>query len=353
MELGTWNSFGAQEIRVLIDHIDSKEFPLDVPETGFLVTKENGDVLLNESGALAVSEGLIFNANGDQKLHWRGTPYRGLLEVVKAPDGRLALVNALELEDYLLGVLPSEMDTKTWPMEALKAQAVISRSYAISMIEANPKAVYHVGSRANHQMYFGATYEDDRARQAVEETRGEVIRDDRGAVLAGYFHSCCGGRTEDARQIWSQSASEKLVGVSDFGSCKISPHYAWVTSLPVEELERALVELGFAFDKPIRGFLVGRLTQSSRVVSLKVITNSGRLEVPTDKLRQVLGPNWIRSTRITDIKFKNGRYLIYGRGWGHGVGLCQWGAYSLALKKGWDYQRIVRHYFPKSSLNRM
>ena len=86
-----------------------------------------------------------------------------------------------------------------------------------------------------------------------------------------------------------------------------------------------------------------------RVVSLRVITQNGRIEVPTDKLRQALGPNWIRSTRISRITRQNQRFLIYGKGWGHGVGLCQWGARSMA-ERGWDYEKILRHYFPKAHL---
>ncbi len=339
----------AQEIRILLDYIKSKDLAIEVPDGGFTVTRDEGRVEIDEEGTIGLEDGLIIRSNDGRHLYWHGKPYRGRLEIRKIGDGRLGLVNTLELEDYLYGVLASEMDTKTWPLEALKAQAVVSRSYARHALPATANAPYQMGADTKHQVYFGAAFEDKAARGAVDATRGEILKDARGGILPGYFHSCCGGRTEDARFVWSRLASKDSLGVSDFGSCQTSPHYAWVTSIPVEDLGKALVKLGYDFEPPIKSLLIGRLTKSMRVASLKVIAQNNRAEVPTDKLRQVLGPNWIRSTKITRIARQDKRFVIYGKGWGHGVGLCQWGAKNMA-ERGWDYEKILRHYFPKARL---
>lgn len=339
----------AQEIRVLIDYLKSRDLAIEVPDGGFIVTKDEGQVQIDDEGTVALEDGLIIRSNGGSHLYWRGKPYRGRLEIRKVSQGRLGLVNNLPMEDYLYGVLASEMDTRSWPAEALKAQAVVSRSYAYFTAQQAANASYQVAADTRHQMYFGATFEDRGARKAVDETRDLVLKDQGAKIIAGYFHSCCGGRTEDARQVWSGTASKDLIGVSDFGSCQTSPHYSWVTSLPVEDLESALVKLGYEFEPPVRNLLLGKLTKSGRVTGLRVLTQGNRFEVPTEKLRHILGPNWIRSTKVTRIARQDRRFLIYGKGWGHGVGLCQWGAKSMA-ERGWNYEKILKHYFPKAHL---
>ncbi|MEK6544245.1 MAG: SpoIID/LytB domain-containing protein [Elusimicrobiota bacterium] len=343
----------AEDIRVLLTYLDDKDIEITVPEGGYTVGQaKGGTVDVGDDGSIDLEDGLVIAKDGEGKLGWGGKPYRGHLEIRKTKQGKLALVNTLAMEEYLSGVLASEVDTKTWPMEALKAQAVVARTYAGNALRGKPGAPFHLGSKANHQVYFGAAFEDFRALQAVEDTDGEVLYNSDGAPLEAYFHSCCGGRTADASDVWSAKAPRELKGVTDFGYCKMSPHYSWVTSLPVEELERALREVKPDFLGPVKGFSIGTLERSSRVLSLRVTTNFGRFEVPTQKLRQALGPNWIRSTKITRIHFDKGRFLIYGKGWGHGVGLCQWGAKGMA-DDGWDYQRILRHYFPGAKLARI
>lgn len=341
---------GAHEIRVLLDHISQGDLHVEVPEGGFTVTRQDGQIPVSQEGALRVADGLIVTSNDGRHLYWRGKPYRGRLEVTRMPDGRMGLVNVLDIEDYLYGVLASEVDTKTWPMEALKAQAVASRSYALHKIGMDPLASFNIGTKSSHQVYWGAGVEDTRAKEAVDETRGLVLLDDQGAVVAGYFHSCCGGRTEDIRDVWGGSVNN-IISVSDFGSCQMSPHYSWATTLPLAELGAVLRRLGYTFHEPIKSFLIGEMTKSRRVLNFKVITANGRLIVPAERLRQALGPNWMKSTKLTQIQFKNGRFVIHGNGWGHGVGLCQWGAKSMA-DKYWDYKRILRRYFPKADVGR-
>lgn len=311
-------SYGAppQEIRVFLRHVSGKEI---------------------EGGLLSDSD--------------PNKPYRGRLEIRKDGNEQLALVHALPLEEYLYGVLPAEMDTKIWPLEALKAQAVVSRTYALLIKERHNERVYHLSGNSDYQMYDGANLEDGRAHEAVDATQGEILIDREGQVIEAYFHSCCGGHTAYRTEAWFNNAPGGLAGVTDFGYCKLSPHYAWVTSLPRAELEQALIQLGSPLTSPVRALHIGRLGPSGRVLSLKVTGKDSRFEIPTASLRRVLGPNWIRSTKILHIEFKKDRFLLYGRGWGHGVGLCQWGAKGMA-EKGYSYKQILRHYFPESGIGK-
>lgn len=341
----------AQEIRVLLDYIEAKELNIEMPKNGSLTLTQEGANAgkMKASGSVKIADGLVMRSEKGHQLQWRGKPYRGRLEVRAAESGRLALVNVLNLEDYLYGVLPSEVDTKTWPMETLKAQAVVSRSYAYRMIEEGKNAAYHVGTTARHQVYFGATFEDTRAREAVDMTHGEVLVNKQGNILSAYFHSCCGGRTEDARFVWSADAPEELVGVSDLGYCKNSPYYSWVTTLPESEMTTALRKLGHTVNSPVKQVFVGSFSRSMRALTMKVVAGRERFDLKTSSLRTALGANWIRSTKITGIKNKGGKFLISGLGWGHGIGLCQWGAKGMA-DKGNNYVRILKHYFPKATM---
>lgn len=332
----------------MLTTVDRDELAIEIPEGGFELTQGESSVPIASDGSAEIADGLIIKSKGGHKLYWQGKKYRGHLQIKKI-NGKYALINVLEMDDYIAGVLASEVDTKSWPEESLRAQAVVSRSYAISLINAKSKDPYDLGAKANYQVYFGATFEDPNAREAVKATAREVLADTDGDVLAAYFHSCCGGFTEDPQAVWSEDAPALVQGVSDFGFCKKSPYYSWVTSFSREDLESALRKMGYPMTSSVQALLLGDLTRSSRVLTLKVVTRDKRFEIPTTKLRDALGPNWIRSTRITQIRNKDDHFVIHGKGWGHGVGLCQWGAKGMA-DRGWSYKRILKMYFPKSRL---
>ncbi|MBI4063829.1 MAG: SpoIID/LytB domain-containing protein [Elusimicrobia bacterium] len=340
----------SQEIRVLLEYLKNPPTGLDIGPAGLVVSGNPGKIALSTRTAISIDGGSILVSTATKKLFWKGKPYKGRLEVRRVAGGRAALIHALDVEEYLYRVLPNEMDATSWPIEALKAQAVASRSYALYKIGSNPGEFFDVGTKSNHQVYAWLSELDLQAKSAVDQTKAQVLLDDQRAVVPGYFHSCCGGRTEDARDIWSGTGVRSLVSVSDFGACRTSPHYSWVTTLPAADLEAAFKRLGYQFQPPIKAFLLGDLTPSRRVISFKAITGRERLDVPADKLRQVMGPNWIKSTFVTQIARKDNRFVIYGRGWGHGVGLCQWGARGMADKR-MDYKKILKRYFPKAAVS--
>ncbi len=338
----------SQQIRVLLNLIDHDELSLGVAAGGFSVTQGKSQVPISGDGSIELADDLTIKSTDGHNLSWQGKNYRGHLGISRVND-KYALINTLELEDYLYGVIASEVDTKTWPVEALKAQAVVSRSYAATLINAKRKESYDLGTQVSHQVYLGATFEDARAREAVDDTKDEVLMDNDGEVVPAYFHSCCGGHTEDPQAIWNENGPRSVQGVSDFGFCKLSPHYNWVTTLSRGDLESSLRKLGYTLDSPVKAILLGSLSRSQRVLTLKIVTSRDRFEVSTAKLREMLGSNWIRSTKITHIKTQDKNFLIYGKGWGHGVGLCQWGAKGMA-DRGWNYKRILKVYFPKAKI---
>jgi len=338
----------AQDIRILLGYLDPARLQdLHLEET--VGVKEGRAGVSGLPGSGRIQDGTILTAPEGHQLLWQGKPYRGRLEFRKSQDGRFALVNSLPLEDYLYGVLSSEMDPKTWPLEALKAQAVVSRSYALDRMESFERQIFHAAADTQHQVYWGSTLEHDQAWEAVDATRDEALSDREGRILPSFFHSTCGGRTEDARLVWSPEARDDLVGVSDGSYCRSSPNYAWLTAIPEKDLVAGLERLGFETGGRVKTLRFGEITRSSRSQTLKVRSGEGRHEVPLAKLRTVLGPNWIRSTRITRIERKGDRFVLYGQGWGHGVGLCQWGARGMA-QRGASYKEILKHYFPKAHL---
>ncbi len=255
---------------------------------------------------------------------------------------QLFAVNYVDIESYLKSVVPSEMFS-TWPIEALKAQAVVARTYALYR-RAGPSKEYDLCSGVKSQMYKGVDSETSRTNMAVYLTEKMCLYDNRKPVPT-YFHSTCGGHTINADSVWGK-ALDSIEGV-DCKFCKDSPHYKWKKSIGRKKLGKILskkwYELGkikkimIVKDKPYRIFIEDKYGKS------QVLDMS--------KFRFLVGSEIIRSNNF---KVKVGwfRVKFKGNGWGHCVGLCQWGAHGMALK-GYSYKQILQHYYPNLDLKRM
>jgi stage II sporulation protein D len=215
------------------------------------------------------------------------------------------------------------------------------------------KTGFDAAADVRHQVYAGAGREDNAVWQAVDGTRGRVLADRKGGVFPAYFHSCCGGRTEDAKFVWPGGVHRGLVGVKDWGYCKRSPHYFWSSALAGAKFAGALKALGYKIHGGVDSAAVGEKSPSGRALSLRVEDRGGRRYlVSMVKLRSALGPDSLRSGKITRIKGKGRGFVFHGQGWGHGVGLCQWGARGMA-EKGKGYKKILKHYFPRARLKKI
>ena len=284
--------------------------------------------------------GLIASAAARVTVNGKG--YRGLLEV-SAADRGLLVVNELPLEEYLIGLINCEISS-AWPMEAVKAQAVIARSYAIFQKNARRGAPYQLESSVMDQVYDGADGEDSRAARGVEETAGEVlVYDDK--VIQAFYHSNCGGHTESSKVVWGMSIPY-LQGVP-CQYCQEANPSRWEQRIPMKKVEAALRAAGF----PVAGLReigVQERNESGRVQELAAVGAKGRTVVPGVAFRKALGYTVVKSTNF-EVGVSGDDLLVTGTGSGHGVGLCQWGAKQRAVD-GFSYSEILSYYYPNVKL---
>lgn len=290
--------------------------------------------------------GTHFRLRPDLGLFWMDRrPYRGMVEVWNTSGG-LQVINQVALEDYVRGVMKVEANPE-WPVEALKTQAVVARTFALYERLGSPEALYHLQATTASQVYRGVSGEDPRTDRAVWETQGMVLAY-RGRIIPAFYHAASGGRTEDAVEIW-EKRYPFIVGVEDPYSHE-APHHHWEERIPSSEIREALLTAGWRVGEILQIETVRR-TRSGRVRWLRIWDGAGWLSINGKRFREILGPDRIRSTRFT-IYPEGPAFLFVGQGWGHGVGLSQWGAKGMA-DLAYDYTRILKYYFPLAELVRL
>ncbi len=272
--------------------------------------------------------------------------FRGNLRFVK--DGVLSFfaVNYVDLEDYIRGVLYHEI-SHLWPSEAIKAQAVLVRTFALSQMGTSKDKEFDLTNDIYSQMYGGRTSERFRLNNAVDETKNEVITFD-AKIFPAYYHATCSGHTEDAKNLWDIDLLP-LRGVA-CPYCKDSPHYKWDTYIGLDELRSKLRSSGFKVGK-IKAIEITRHSNSNRILELKIISDSSNLKISGKAFREAVGPNVLRSNNF-EVRLERDKAFFEGLGWGHGVGLCQWGAYFMG-KEGFNYRQILEFYYPGSKLEKI
>lgn len=286
--------------------------------------------------------GLTCEVGKNASIYLKGRRFRGEVDIILKDNGKLMAINVIEIEDYLYGVLYHEVSHR-WPMGVLKAQAIAARTFAVYQRAQNKNQPYDLRNDIYSQVYGGRTSEKWATTQAVDRTRGEVLTYD-GKIFPAYFHATCAGFTEDAANLWNIDLAP-LKGVV-CGFCGASPHYYWSKELPLWKLQNELKESGYTLG-PVASISVVSRNRSGRVEKLEIKDEAGVALMMTAKdFRQMLGPNEIRSTRF-DIEVKWNQVIIKGLGWGHGVGMCQWGAFGMA-QKGKTAEGILGHYYPGS-----
>lgn len=305
----------------------------------------NSTVTAYQEGILIGGQGfqagrLIFSVKEGGEISVNGRKFAGAIEFIKNSSHRLYLVNHIGLEDYIKGILYHEA-SHYWPMEVLKAQAIACRSYAVYQMRLSRAKDYDLTSDVYSQVYGGRTSERYRTNVAVDKTAGLILTYN-DEPLAAFFHAACGGHTEDASLVWSNIDSPALKAVV-CGFCKGSPHYNWHCVLPLSEIKAKLNKSGYKIDD-IKEIAISGRDGSGRVTDVEVINSGEKIRVPASKLRIILGPNIIRSA-VFSLEIEGGDAVFNGLGWGHGVGLCQWGAYFMA-KDGRSYKEILNYYYP-------
>lgn len=260
---------------------------------------------------------------------------RGDVVILQGKRG-LTLVNVIALEDYLAAMVGSEMPA-SFPLEALKAQAVAARTYALHKKLAAYDAPFHMGSSVLHQVYSGVGREDPRTRAAVEATRGEVLTFDLEPAET-YFHASCGGRTEGGKAALGRDLPY------------LQPVRCGCDALAASRWE---TELSGADVKKLLGARSAQVGVEGRTTTGRArwLTVDGKRATDAVTFRRLAGYSRIRSLGF-ELETKGSGLRVKGRGYGHGAGLCQWGA-KVAADQGWDYRRILGHYYPGTELQHL
>jgi len=302
-----------------------------------------------------------------------GKPYRGELLVYASGGDETTVVNILDIESYLRGVLPGEIGRGLdGGYEALKAQAVAARSYTLAQMNRWRARGFDLLATVDDQVYGGIESERPETDQAVSETCGVVALSD-GAPIQAYYSSTCGGMTTTPEEVWGKSALPYLTAHRDAAGpgqeafCAASPQHRWRetwTGPEIEKILRATLadvtgEKGADRWGPLKDLRLKRRSASYRVEDLEITFAKKRFDLGGDKIRWILRrPTGepLRSAVVLKIEVARwkGRVTgvgIDGAGYGHGVGLCQMGALGMA-RAGYDYQRILRFYYRGTQLVR-
>jgi stage II sporulation protein D len=272
-----------------------------------------------------------------------GRKFRGSLQFIRDKNAKLSVVNHIDLEDYVQGILYHEA-SHYWPMEALKAQAIVSRTYAVYQMQENKSKDYDLTSDIYSQVYGGKTSERYRTNKAVKDTRGIVLTY-KDKIFPTFFHATCGGHTQDASKLWNIDMPPLKGLICDF--CKESPHFSWHYVLSLNEIKEKLIKAGYKIDE-LRSIEILGKDSSNRNTDLKLVSPLGDIKISAKDFRNAIGPNIIRSTNFK-VNTISKDAIFEGFGWGHGVGLCQWGAYFMA-KQGYTVEQILRYYYPESDV---
>ncbi len=370
------NAAGSR-IRVLLDEEPgSYEFVNDAP-----VYLKNGDAyvaLVNPGNRLSLTssgdeveveiEGKRFKGKNmqlvpgspEQSVSYKGELYRGSINLIPAGSA-INIVNQLSVEEYLKGVVPKEMPTGKGDeyYEALKAFTICARTYTFSKLNENKKS-YDVFADTRDQVYGGSGIEKEIVNKVVDETRGLILTfNDKPAVT--FYHSTCGGYTEDAKNVFPNKDLPYLVSVRDGDEpyCSISPKFNWVETFPENTFVQRFVSAGLLNNSEytVTSLNINSKFKSGRINELE-IDFSGRggkfkaVKIYGNNIRYVIrtadNKSILESNNFIISKDGN-KIIINGRGYGHGVGLCQWGALEQS-KEGRDFEEILSLYYPGTKI---
>ena len=365
-----------------------------------ILTIKDGQMAVNGTAQNAELLSIVLHNQGEEPyIEVNKRKYRGAIEIHKTLGKTdLTVVNILPVEQYLYGVIAREI-SPDWPLEAVKAQAVAARTYALKNMNKHKSDGYDVCATTDCQVYGGLTSEAPGAIRAVNETRGQVLTY-KGQLIAAYFHSSSGGFTENSENVWGGN-QPYLRGIEDVDN---SPYYRWEKQIPLKEFENLLSGAGYNIGS-LQAIVLSPLSPppvnvddrgvSGRVKSMRIIGERGNVQLTGNKIRTLLGLNstlfdismiiprpkaleWKITDSAGDYQTKEvpvnlppgqdkaillndkenirrisgypeETMVIKGFGWGHGVGMSKLGAKEVAEKAPPGdttyFKKILKHYY--------
>lgn len=380
-------------------------------ETTLNITYANGTYNVTNSSGKSVYSGANVAAEAiSGTTNFDGYDYYGAFSFNAESSGKLTVINYANIEDYIKGVLPYEMSA-SWPIEALKAQAVCARSFVLGNLNKHKSYGFDVCNTTNCQVYHGTERADANTDSAADQTKGQILMYD-GKLAVGYFFSSSGGATENNENVWGGTAIPYLRGVVDiYEDASASSKNVWSVTLTAEQIADKLKSAGYSIGD-VADVKVTKRTEMGNVNEVTVTNTTGKsVVIKNGNVRTVFGLNSIRYTingdnsssggstssavyvngsGVTDGSFYaigadgnkayigsvNGKtvltgsgtekvslsastkavstndYVFSGTGWGHNVGMSQYGARSMA-KMGFNYTDILKFYFTGITISQM
>ena len=371
------SSLVTSELKVLLNEFDSGEI-LNVESQVYLNDHSSRLALITSESPIQISaaddyinisiNGKEYNgksfflipAESAQIIKLNGKRYRGRIQIFSSKNS-INLVNLVSLEDYAKGVLAKEMPLgkNNENFEALKALAICIRTYAIRKLR-DGKIYFDLYADTRDQVYGGVDAENPLSNKAVDETKNLVVEYSGKPALL-YYHSTCGGYTESSDNVFTNDPVPYLKSIKDGDEpyCKISPRFQWQEIYEKEKIIDRLRNYSLIDNSNyiLEDISIIRYFESGRVAELEVkIINDNEEEksiiLRGNEIRSILrtsnNKNILWST-LFDLSINSSSVVLNGFGFGHGVGLCQWGAIALS-REGWNYKQILQHYYPGTSI---
>lgn len=269
--------------------------------------------------------------------------------ILKVYNAETDEIKEMDLESYIMGVVAGEM-RNDWPEEALEAQAILARTFTMKFL--SEKSSKYEGADISTDVHEAQAYDadavNDRIRSAVEETRGEVMTD-AGEFTQAWFHAHAGGRTELPTKALEYNYDPEYLKIVDSPDSADAPEEVrrWSARFSADEVRNACADVGVKIGD-LQSFEIGEQGESGRAVSFLV---NGQ-EVSAPSFRLSIGASKLKSTLIHSITLDGEGVVFTGSGFGHGVGMSQWGAYAMA-KDGADAEEIIEHYYAGVELKKL
>ena len=361
-----------------------------------IYTSQPSETISIEMGSTGFASWNKFDASGCSMLSIHpsegntiqcdGVEYRGYITVERRSNGELLVINYVNIDDYVSSVLGKEM-SYTWPKEALKAQAVCARNFALTRGSSHREYGFDVCSTTHCQVYGGVKSEHTNTRMAVEETSG-IIAKYQGEIVGLYFFATSGGSTEDSENVWGGKYGYLRSVPDTYENPEKASKYSWTVTLTKSEIETKLAAAGVNIGS-LKKIDIASYSDSGRVLQMTFVGSNGSHTVNKEKCRTILslysqkfsvkgdssdaimttsgsttngklfaisaeGINTVANynaisgnnniSYVTIESSNSSSYVITGGGYGHGVGMSQWGARGMA-ENGFTYDQILQHYF--------
>ena len=284
--------------------------------------------------------------------------YAGCELAINIKHQQINIINKLPLELYLARVLAIEMEPTHFTLEAMKAQAVVARTWALKNMRRHKKHGYNFCDSSHCQVYPGEDFVSKRCEQAIKMTIGQVITY-KGHLAEAFYHSTCGGNTVFIEDVWDTPSLNYLIRTEDVWKpgnltyCAASPFANWQIELSLYEVEKILKQYKIIkANSKLKDIKLDFMNKSGQNKRLLLVLDKQKIKIAAMKFRNIINKKMVKNKILSNffqIEVIAGKILIKGRGLGHGVGMCQWGARGMA-QHGFQYREIIEHYFKGTSI---